>query len=91
MIAYATSVLTLRLKRSLTICLLPIALSGCSVPKDDADAQTKSRGTDRGRSQVTAVDVAIAATAPLASTREYTGTTQPFREVAVRAQAEGQL
>ncbi len=91
MIASTTSVLTLRLKQSLAMCLLPIALSSCSVPKDDADAQTKPPGADRGRNQATAVDVAIAATAPLASTREYTGTTQPFREVAVRAQAEGQL
>ena len=37
------------------------------------------------------MDVAIAATAPLQSVREYTGTTQPVREVAIRAQAEGQL
>jgi HlyD family secretion protein len=91
MIASAPSVLTLRLKRSIIIslCVLPIALSGCSVPKNDAGAQTKPPGTDRN--QATAVDVAIAATVPLASTREYTGTTQPFREVAIRAQAEGQL
>jgi HlyD family secretion protein len=91
MIASAPSVLTLRLKLSLLIylCLSMIALSGCSVPKDNAGAQTKPPGADRN--QATAVDVAIATTLPLASTREYTGTTQPFKEVAVRAQAEGQL
>ncbi|WP_310423484.1 biotin/lipoyl-binding protein, partial [Chamaesiphon sp. VAR_48_metabat_135_sub] len=91
MIASARSSLNLRLQRSIVIslCLLPIALSGCSVPKDDAGAQTKPPGAER--TQATAVDVAIAATVPLVSTREYTGTTQPFKEVAVRAQAEGQL
>jgi HlyD family secretion protein len=84
MMASAGSILMLRLKRSIAVylCLLPIALSGCSVPKDDAGAQNKPPGADR--TQATAVDVAIAATVPLASTREYTGTTQPFREVAIR-------
>jgi HlyD family secretion protein len=91
MIASVPAILNLRLKRSLAVylCLFPIALSGCSVPKDDAGAQIKQPGAER--SQATAVDVAIAATVPLVSTREYTGTTQPFREVAIRAQAEGQL
>lgn len=37
------------------------------------------------------MDVEIAATAALESAREYTGTTQPFQEVVIRAQAEGQL
>jgi HlyD family secretion protein len=91
MMASARLVLNLRLQRSLAVylCLLSIALSGCRVPKDGAGAQTKPPGA--GRSQATAVDVAIATTVPLASTREYTGTTQPFQEVAIRAQAEGQL
>jgi HlyD family secretion protein len=91
MIASAPSILTLRLRKSIVIslCLLPISLSGCSVPKDVAGAQAKPSGAER--SQATAVDVAIAATVPLVSTREYTGTTQPFQEVAIRAQAEGQL
>ncbi len=91
MIASAPSILNLRLQRLplLALCLLSIALSGCRVPKDGAGAQTKPPGAER--SQVTAVDVAIATTVPLASTREYTGTTQPVQEVAIRAQAEGQL
>jgi HlyD family secretion protein len=91
MIASAPSILNLRLQRSIVISLwlLPIALSGCSVPKDNAGAQNKPPGAER--SQATAVDVSIATTVPLASTREYTGTTQPFQEVAIRAQAEGQL
>lgn len=91
MIASAPFILTLRLKRSIVIslCLLPIALSGCSLPKDNADAETKPPGAER--SQATAVDVATAKAASLTATREYTGTTQPFQEVAIRAQAEGQL
>jgi HlyD family secretion protein len=71
------------------IALVALALASCnSLPKDGADAQTRPAG---GQAQATAVDVAIAATAPLESIREYTGTTQPVREVAIRAQAEGQL
>jgi HlyD family secretion protein len=91
MVASDRSILNLRPQRSplLALLLLPIALSGCSVPKDDAGAQTKPPGAER--TQATAVDVAIAATVPLVSTREYTGTTQPFQEVAIRAQAEGQM
>ncbi len=72
-----------------SIALLALLLTSCnSLPKDGADAQTRPAG---GRAQATAVDVEIAATAPLESIREYTGTTQPVREVAIRAQAEGQL
>ncbi len=69
--------------------LLAIALASCdSTPKDDADARTLSPSA---QTQATAVDVAIAATAPLESVRSYTGTTQPVQEVSIRAQAEGQL
>jgi HlyD family secretion protein len=91
MIASAPSILNLRLKRSIVIslCLFPIVLSGCSEPKNDAGAETKLPGA--ARSKVTAVDVAIASAVSLTGMREYTGTTQPFREVAIRAQAEGQL
>lgn len=68
-----------------------IALSGCNfLPKGSADAQTRPSGAAQGQG-ATAVDVAIAATAPLQAAREYTGTTQPLQEVAIRAQAEGQL
>lgn len=72
------------------ISLLAIALSSCnSIPKGEADARTNPPGA--ARNQATAVDVAIAAAAGLESIREYTGTTQPLQEVAIRAQAEGQL
>lgn len=73
------------------LTLLIASLSGCSfLPKEAADAQTKPPGSAQGRGSA-AVDVAIAATAPLEAAREYTGTTQPLQEVAIRAQAEGQL
>lgn len=72
-----------------SIGLLAIVLASCNAaPKDNADAQNKPPGA---QAQAIAVDVAIAATAPLESVRSYTGTTQPVREVAIRAQAEGQL
>jgi HlyD family secretion protein len=71
------------------LSLLAIALSSCSSPKGEADARTNPPGAVRN--QAAAVDVAIATAAPLESTRAYTGTTQPVREVAIRAQAEGQL
>ena len=68
-----------------------LAVSGCGLlPKGNADAQTRPSGNAQGQ-RTAAVDVAIAATAPLEAVREYTGTTQPLQEVAIRAQAEGQL
>ncbi len=72
-----------------SIALVAVVLASCnSLPKDGADARTSPAGV---QAPATAVDVATATTAPLASVREYTGTTQPVREVAIRAQAEGQL
>ena len=99
MISSAATILTVRPKLllAMSLWLLAIALSGCRVPKDNAGAQTKPPGADRearhqgGRNQSAAVDVAIAVKVPLAAMREYTGTTQPLQEVAIRAQAEGQL
>jgi HlyD family secretion protein len=72
------------------IGLLAIALASCNAaPKDEVDARTIPPGAQQP--QAIAVDVAIAAAAPLESVRSYTGTTQPVQEVAIRAQAEGQL
>lgn len=74
-----------------TLTIFAIALSGCNfLPKGGADAQTRPAGSAQGQGPI-AVDVEIAATAPLESAREYTGTTQPLQEVAIRAQAEGQM
>ncbi len=67
-----------------------VILSGCNfLPKGTASNQDKAAGTERNK--VAAVDVSIATATPLEPTREYAGTTQPFREIAMRAQAEGQL
>jgi HlyD family secretion protein len=75
--------------------LMMLAASGCGfLPKSTADAQVSSPDRPNGgtgQDQPIAVDVAIAATANLSSQREYTGTTQPFQEVIIRAQTEGQL
>jgi HlyD family secretion protein len=71
------------------LTLLAVVTSSCNfLPREKADAQSRPPGAASGE---TAVDVAIAATAPLETTREYTGTTQPQQEVVLRAQAEGQL
>jgi HlyD family secretion protein len=75
--------------RSGAIALVATCLASCSATKDDAEARTRSPGN--GQAQAIAVDVAIATTAPLTAVQEYTGTTQPAQEVAIRAQAEGQL
>jgi HlyD family secretion protein len=76
--------------RSGAIALVATFLASCSAPKDEAEARTQPPGNGRA-AQATAVDVAVATVAPLTAVREYTGTTQPVQEVAIRAQAEGQL
>ena len=74
-----------------TLTIFAIALSGCNLlPKGGADAQTRPAGSAQGQGPI-AVDVEIAATASLEPAREYIGTTQPLQEVAIRAQAEGQM
>ncbi|WP_310489099.1 efflux RND transporter periplasmic adaptor subunit, partial [Chamaesiphon sp. VAR_69_metabat_338] len=75
--------------RSGAFALVAMCLASCSAPRDEAEARTRP---GNGRSaQATAVDVAVASVAPLTAVREYTGTTQPVQEVAIRAQVEGQL
>ncbi|MGQ9871594.1 HlyD family secretion protein [Leptodesmis sp.] len=65
-----------------------IPLSGCGLPpKADAEAQPQAQGDNRPA----AVDVAIARTIPLQPDLEYTGTTQPYRQVSLRSRVEGQL
>ena len=70
-----------------TLVMVLLLFSGCKfLPKGTVDAQTTPRSEG-----ATSVDVAIAAIAPLEATRTYIGTTQPLREVVIRAQTEGQL
>ncbi|QZZ20302.1 efflux RND transporter periplasmic adaptor subunit [Leptothermofonsia sichuanensis E412] len=64
-------------------------LSSCgSLPEGGADARQAGAARNPGP---TPVDVAIARPAPLSQVREYTGTTQPLREVSLRAQIDGQV
>lgn len=77
----------------LLICIvLPLPyLTGCALlPKTEAEAQPTPPGGGRGDSK-TPVNVAIARTEILQEITEYTGTTQPVREVSLRSQVEGRL
>jgi HlyD family secretion protein len=83
------------------LCRLGIAIAivtplGCS-PIDSEEARTgntQARETTSSTPQMpqtAAVDTAIATLGQLANVREYTGTTLPEREVAVRSRTEGQI
>ncbi len=62
-----------------------VAIAGCgALPK--SEAQTGQKQAENGPASV---DVAIARTLPLQQPVEYTGTTQPYRQVSLRSQAEG--
>lgn len=70
---------------------LLVALTGCSgFSKADAEARPQP-GQGAQTAGPAAVDVATARTGTIQEDLEYTGTTQPFREVSLRSQAEGQL
>ncbi|MGB8700322.1 MAG: efflux RND transporter periplasmic adaptor subunit [Thermosynechococcaceae cyanobacterium] len=60
-------------------------MTGCS-PGPEAEAQKR-----QGQEGPASVDVAIAKTVSLQPLLEYTGTTQPYRQVSLRTQIEGQL
>jgi HlyD family secretion protein len=61
------------------------AIAGCgALPK--SEAQTGQPQANQGSASV---DVAIARTQPLQQPVEYTGTTQPYRQVSLRSQVEG--
>lgn len=71
--------------------MLLIPLSGCGIfSKADAEAPRQQNG-GAARGGPTPVDVAIAKTGSLQEDVEFTGTTQPLREVSLRSQVEGQL
>jgi HlyD family secretion protein len=66
-------------------------LMGCSsIPKQDADAQTR-QGQGEQKNRPASVDVAVVRAAPAQGGLEYVGTTQPYRQVSLRTQVEGQL
>jgi HlyD family secretion protein len=68
------------------------SLSGCvSLPKEEADAQTRRGAAGQQNEGPASVDVQVARSAPLQSSLEYVGTTQPYRQVSLRTQVEGQL
>ena len=69
---------------SLLAGLLTATASCGGLPK--SEAQTGQKQAEKGSASV---DVAIARTMPLQQTVEYTGTTQPYRQVSLRSQAEG--
>jgi HlyD family secretion protein len=71
--------------------VLASPLMGCSaIPKDEAGAQTRAGQGDQNN-RPASVDVAVARAAPAQGGLEYVGTTQPFRQVSLRTQVEGQL
>lgn len=65
-----------------------LLLTGCN-PIPPSEAQATSGENQENRP--VAVDVAIARKGFLQESPEYTGTTQPYREVSLRSQVEGQL
>jgi HlyD family secretion protein len=78
----------------LIACVLGIGLltmSCGSLPKESAEAQSQRSGGGEQGNNATAVDVAIARTGLLRQEPEYTGTTNAFRVVSLRSQAEGRL
>jgi HlyD family secretion protein len=79
-------------ERLMVVCsIFVLSLTGCSsLPKGEADAQTRSGQGDQ-KDQPASVDVAVARAAAAQSGLEYVGTTQPYRQVSLRTQVEGQL
>jgi len=67
-----------------------MTLVGCNLPKAEAES-TPQAGQQAAANAPATVNVATAQVGDLGQTREYTGTTQPFRLVSLRSQVEGQL
>lgn len=65
-----------------------LLVNGCNV-MPSGDAQTRPNA--QNRDGAVAVDAAVAEVGSLKSEQSYTGTTRPFREVSLRAQAEGRI
>lgn len=69
---------------------LLITLTGCNLPKADAELNSRAREQQAQQAPAT-VNVEIAQTGNVQEELEYTGTTQPFREVSLRSQVAAQL
>jgi HlyD family secretion protein len=75
---------------NLLFCGVLLTLAGCgSEPQSGAEAQQQSGR--QGQQGPAAVDIIAAKTGSLSNNLEYTGTTQPYRSISLRTQAEGQL
>jgi HlyD family secretion protein len=62
-------------------------MTGCrTLPEESAQAQPEA-----GKEETVAVETALAQTGSLQEIIEYTGTTQPFRQVSLRSRTEGRL
>ena len=71
--------------------LLLVASTGCTMlPKPEVEAQPNSSRGESGNRSIP-VDVAIARRGSLVQSLEYTGTTEPIKQVMLRSQTEGQL
>ncbi|MEP0891745.1 efflux RND transporter periplasmic adaptor subunit [Leptolyngbya sp. NM3-A1] len=73
-----------------SLVVLLLALTGCNLPKADAEPSSRN-GQEQAQEEAAAVDVAIAQIGNVEESLEYTGTTQPFREVSLRSQIQAQL
>ncbi|ABB57900.1 efflux RND transporter periplasmic adaptor subunit [Synechococcus elongatus] len=71
----------------LACLLVSITASGCQI-LPPSSAQTNR---EQQRSPITAVDAAVVERQPLQEATRYTGTTEPFQSVSLRAQVEGQV
>jgi multidrug resistance efflux pump len=69
---------------------LLLTLSGCGLPEAEAES-TQKMGRQSAQTEAATVNVAIARTGNVQETLEYTGTTQPFREISLRSQVQAQL
>ncbi len=66
-------------------------LTGCGLLPQSGEVEARQARRGQADDGPASVDVAIARTALIEQDREYTGTTQPSRQVAVRSQVEGRI
>jgi HlyD family secretion protein len=86
------SSLSVTQKSGIIVCTvlagLILAVTNGWSPKTDAERGTEAQ---RAQPEIATVNVAIAQSGTLQETLEYTGTTQPFREVSLRSQVQAEL